>query len=106
MGSKSTFIPRAPTNVSIMRTETPSRLLVHGIVEVKMIMNLVYFRFTKCSVVSMSIVMNTGFSSIQILHIDAVLTPQFRKLGGRELNHERVNVFRCLRRNEANAELT
>ena len=33
MESKSTFIPRAPTNMSIMRTETPSCLLVHGIVE-------------------------------------------------------------------------
>ena len=54
----------------------------------------------------MSIVINTGFSSIQFLHIDAVLTPQFRKLGGQELVYERVNVFRCLRRNGANAELT
>jgi hypothetical protein len=42
---------------------------------------------------------------MQILYIDAVLAPQFRKLGGRELDHERVNVFWCLRENGANAEL-
>jgi hypothetical protein len=59
-----------------------------------------------CSfVVPMFIVLNPGLSSVQILHIDAVLAPQFRKLGGQELDHERVNVFRRLRRNEANAEL-
>jgi hypothetical protein len=41
---------------------------------------------------------------VEILHTDAVLAPQFRKPGGQELDHERVNVFQCLRGNEANAE--
>jgi hypothetical protein len=59
-----------------------------------------------CSfVVPMFIVLDPGLSSMQTLYIDAVLASQFRKLGGQKLDHEWVNVFRCLRGNEANAEL-
>ena len=56
-------------------------------------------------IVPVFIVLNPRLSSVQILHIEGVLAPQFRKLGGQVLDHERVNVSRRLRGNEANAEL-
>jgi hypothetical protein len=56
-------------------------------------------------VVPVFVVLNPRLSSVQILYIDGVLAAQFRKLGGQVLDHERVNVVRRLRRNEANAEL-
>jgi hypothetical protein len=56
-------------------------------------------------VVPVFVVLDPRLSSAQILHLDGVLATQFRKLGGQVLDHERVNVVRRLRRNEANAEL-
>lgn len=56
-------------------------------------------------VVPVFVVLDPRLSSVQILHLDGVLTAQFRKLGGQVLDHKRVNVVRRLRRNEANAEL-
>ena len=56
-------------------------------------------------VVPVFVVLDPRLSSVQILNIDSVFAPQFRKLGIQVLDHERVNVLRSLRRNEANAEL-
>jgi len=56
-------------------------------------------------VVPVFVILDPRLSSVQIFHVDGVLAAQFRKLSGQILDHERVNVVRRLRRNEANAEL-
>lgn len=56
-------------------------------------------------VVPVFVVLDPRLSSVQILNFDGALAAQFRKLGGQVLDHERVNVVRRLRRNEANAKL-
>ena len=56
-------------------------------------------------VVPVLVVLDPRLASVQILHMHGVLAAQFRKFGGQVLDHERVNVVRRLRRNEANAEL-
>ena len=56
-------------------------------------------------VIPVFIILDPRLSSVQVLHIDGVLAAQFRKLGGQVLDHERINVIRRLRRNEANAKL-
>ncbi len=56
-------------------------------------------------VVPVFVVLDPRLSSVQILHVDGVLATQLRKLGGQVLDHKGVNVFRRLRRNEANAKL-
>ena len=56
-------------------------------------------------IVPVFVILEPRLSSVYSLHPNGVLAPQFRKLGGQVLDHERVHVFRRLRGNEANAEL-
>lgn len=56
-------------------------------------------------VVPVFIVLNPGFSSVRILHLDDVLAPKLCELVMQVFDHEWVDIFRCLRRNETDTEL-
>ncbi len=62
-------------------------------------------RAMRSLIVPVFIVLDPGLSSVQILHVEGVLAPKFRKLVVQVLDHEWVDVLRCLRGNETDAEL-
>lgn len=62
-------------------------------------------RAMRSLIVPVFIVFNPGLSSVQILHVEGVLAPKFRKLVVQVLDHEWVDVLRRLRGNETDAEL-
>jgi len=62
-------------------------------------------RAMRSLIVPVFIVLDPGLSSVQILHVEGVLAPKFRKLIVQVLDHEWVDVLRRLRGNETDAEL-